>query len=165
MNLKNKKIAIITSWGKSYEMGHIRRMMTLAGYLNEEKNIRTYLLPGNIPPDFPSELKDCLKQEIAFSPDLIIRDMRDSNERDIAELKKIAKVVVIDDNGPGRELADLDIDILPNPLHTYKNPNNYFIFGYNFYKALSGLKGRSFEKKLIMLSIPGMALKAVILNF
>ena len=88
-------IAIITTWSKSLGMGHIQRMSSLAWFLNESKNIKTYLILERLPESFPLELKKYVKTGIDFSPDIIIRDMRNSSEEEIKGLKKISKVFLL----------------------------------------------------------------------
>ncbi len=150
-------MTIKTSWGKALGMGHIQRMATLLWYLNERKNIKTFLISDAIPDFFPVELRNYVKTNIDFKPDIIIRDMRDSTEDEITHLKKTGKVIVIDDNGPGRRLADHAIDILPNPdpSERRKKDSGIFIYGYNFLKAVSDLKGKTIKKELDFAIYPG----------
>ncbi|HEY1406141.1 MAG TPA: hypothetical protein VF857_05985, partial [Spirochaetota bacterium] len=91
---------------------------------------------------------------------LIIRDMRDSDREDIFALKKTAPVVVIDDCGDGRLLADCAIDLLPNLIHPPFAPTfdaAPFLFGYNFTRAITMLDDQSFEKDIDLVVYTGVA--------
>jgi hypothetical protein len=149
-------IAIKTSAGEFLGTGHLQRMCSLLWYLNEYKNIRAFLVSDIIYNSIPDALKKYYKTDIDFSPDIIIRDMRDSSEDEIVFLKRTAPVLAIDDNGPGRKAADNAIDILPNPEAEKKEFNSrIFIYGYNFLKALQGLKNKKINKDLDFVLYPG----------
>jgi hypothetical protein len=149
-------IAIITAWSESLGMGHIQRMSSLVWYLNESRNIKAFLIIKRLPDSFPPELSKYVKADIDFSPDLIIRDMRDSSEEEIIGLKKISKIMVIDDYGPGRGSADRIIDILPDPESEKKDKQfNNLIYGYNFLKSLSLLKDKTILKNIDTAIYPG----------
>ncbi|MFH0977100.1 MAG: hypothetical protein V1874_15065 [Spirochaetota bacterium] len=162
----NYSIAIKTSCGKSLGMGHIQRMSSLLWFLNEQKKIKTALIADSIPEHFPAELKRYIKPDFDFIPELIIRDMRDSYAEEITRLKKISKVLVIDDNGPGRKNADIAIDILPNPDTAGKNFNaGIFIYGYNFLKAVNSLNNKLIKKETDFSVYPGNSADTEYINF
>jgi spore coat polysaccharide biosynthesis predicted glycosyltransferase SpsG len=155
-NRTNNPVAIITSFGKELGNGHIQRMLSLLWFLNLRKNINAFLLSEKIPDFIPAHLQKYIKKNIDFTPGLIIRDMRDSSEDEIMKLKKTAKVIVIDDLGPGKRLADIAIDILPNPCETdNQNSSRIFIYGYNFISAVSDLKNKIINKDLDFALYPG----------
>ena len=159
-------IAIKTSAGKFLGMGHIQRMYSLLWYLNEIKNIKTFLLSDVFPDPFPSELKKYFKENLDFSPELIIRDMRDSSTEEIDLLQNTAPVIVIDDNGSGRQTADYAIDILPNPAHeTNKFDSGIFIYGYNFLSALLKLGNTSIIKNIDFALYPGNSADSEYIEF
>lgn len=152
-------IAIKTSWGKYFGMGHLQRMTSVLWFLNEIKNKKTFLITDSIPEAFPEELNKYVKKNIDFLPSLIIRDMRDSSKDEIESLRETCKVVSIDDNGIGRTIADYAIDILPNPEKAIKRPGlkhkNIFLYGYNFINALFKIKDKTIKKYLDFAIYPG----------
>jgi len=159
-------IAIKTSAGAFFGTGHMQRMSSLLWYLNENKNIKTFLVSDKITDTFPFELKKYLKTNLDFSPDIIIRDMRDSSVDEIAQLKKIAPVLVIDDNGPGRKTADHVIDILPNPdAYNQKFNSRIFIYGYSYLIALRQLKDETIKKELDFAIYPGNSASKEYIDF
>jgi spore coat polysaccharide biosynthesis predicted glycosyltransferase SpsG len=157
--INNLRIAIIASFGKELGNGHIQRMTSLLWFLNTRKNTTAFLISDKIPDFLPADLRKYIKSNIDFLPDLIIRDMRDSSEEEINLLKKSAKVIVVDDMGPGRRTADLAIDILPNPdkaeTEEISNDGSTFIYGYNFLSAVIDLKGKQIKKDLDFALYPG----------
>ncbi|MBN2403595.1 MAG: hypothetical protein JXN64_14550 [Spirochaetes bacterium] len=159
-------IAIKTSAGDSLGTGHMQRMTSLLWFLNECKSIKTYLISDTIPDSFPSELRKHYNADFDFQPDIIIRDMRDSAEDEIARLQKIAPVFVVDDNGPGRNAAHHAIDILPNPdACNGKFNSSIFLYGYNFLSALDGLKDKIIKKELDFAIYPGNAASKEYMDF
>jgi len=96
-------------------------------------------------------LNDFFVTSIPQSTDLIIRDMRDSNESDILMLKNKAPVVVVDDCGKGRSCADLAIDCLPNIKYTesvrtiIESP---FLFGFSFVDFLESSDPKIYSKDI-----------------
>ncbi len=149
--MSSKTIAILTDWGNSIGSGHIQRMTSLLWYLIISKNINAYIVLDHLPPFFPDELKAHWKTEFTPKPDLIIRDMRDSTASEIRALSEISRVLIIDDNGEGREIADHLIDILPTTENTGRNknrePDNLFIYGYGFMNSLHTITGKSHAPK------------------
>jgi spore coat polysaccharide biosynthesis predicted glycosyltransferase SpsG len=159
-------IAIKTSTGASFGTGHMQRMSSLLWYLNETKNTKTFLVSDKIPDSFPFELKKYFKTNFDFSPDLIVRDMRDSSADEITKIRKIAPVLVIDDNGPGRKTADHVIDILPNPdINNYKFDSKIFIYGYSFLTAVRHLKNKTIKKNLDCAIYPGNSASKEYIDF
>ncbi len=159
-------IAIKTSAGVSLGTGHLQRMCSLAWHLNEFKNIKAFIVTDAINDSFPVRLKKYLKNNFDFSPDIIIRDMRDSSEDEISFLKKTAPVIAIDDNGPGRKTADCAIDILPNPAEKNKEFNGkIFLYGFNFLSALKKLDNKIIKKELGFAIYPGNSAGREYINF
>lgn len=149
-------IGLKTSYSGSLGMGHIHRMCSLAWYLNGKKQIKTFIVSDAVPDSFPDELIPFLKDNFDFSPDIVIRDMRDSEEDEIILLKKAGKVITIDDNGSGTKHADHIIDILPNKSpHVRALEFNGFLYGFNFLKSLEKLKNKSINKKINFSIYPG----------
>jgi spore coat polysaccharide biosynthesis predicted glycosyltransferase SpsG len=148
--MSSKTIAILTDWGNSIGSGHIQRMTSLLWHLIISKNINAYIVLDHLPPFFPDELKAYWKTEFTPKPDLIIRDMRDSTASEIRALIEISRVLIIDDNGEGREIADYIIDILPSTENSSRNkkaPDNLFIYGYGFMNSLHTIIGKSYVSK------------------
>lgn len=157
MNKKN--IVIITGTGAHLGAGHIQRMLTLASYIQNKNEFNPLILTNNkkgLPAEFQhlgiSALPDC---------SLIIRDKRDSSETEIADLKKHAPVIAVDDAGKGRNIADYVMDLLPNLQHKLSQEfyrEDLFIYGYNFTKgikiALEKTKEKSIDIAIYTGSIP-----------
>lgn len=185
MVMPDKIITILTSWGKFYGNGHIQRMTTLLWYLNQKKGTKALFVTDSIPESFPKKLHHCITSKINTNTDIIIRDMRDSSLYEIEKLKKISRVMVIDDNGEGHRVADYKIDllpnlerILPNNQSSQHNPydktelkinntsrdnqiinKNFFFFGYNFVKSLLSLKNKTITKKIDFSIYPGSSIR------
>ena len=155
----DKIIAIITDCGTDLGMGHLQRMMSLLWYLNQKNRMKAYLISDSIPDNFPQQLLQHTKKKIDFKPDLIIRDKRNSSIDEISMLKEISRVLVIDDNGDGRDLADHVIDLLPNPDKrlgkTSDQGHDLFIYGYNFFGSLKGINKKRVEKNIDFTIYPG----------
>jgi hypothetical protein len=145
-------------------------MLSLLWFLNSRKKINAFLISdknNSLPQEFQKYIKSDIDQSLKkYQPDFIIRDMRDSSEEEITHLKKYGKVIVIDDLGNGRRIADKAIDLLPNPDQSKLNNGlsqsdagfnnqNAFIFGYNFINAISGLNGKTIKKELNFAIYPG----------
>ncbi|MBN2039024.1 MAG: hypothetical protein JW864_03220 [Spirochaetes bacterium] len=159
-------IALKTCYNTSLGMGHIQRMCSLAWYLNANKKLKAYIVSDDVPDTFPDELKPYLKNTIDFSPEIIIRDMRDSETDEIIQLKKTGKIVCIDDNGPGAEKADYIIDILPNlKPHEKSLKFNSYIYGFNFLKSLENLKKRIINKNIDFSVYPGNSAEEEYIDF
>ena len=142
-----KNITIITGTGGALGTGHFQRMCYLADSLNStgKFNVRLCLTEGS--PDVPESLREIMIDSIPPGTELIIRDMRDSSEEDINFLRKKAAVLVIDDTGPGRNVADYIIDLLPNPVNQ-SVPEKISLFGYNFISEIKAMKTEVFAKDI-----------------
>ncbi len=146
-DFKNKKIAIITDWDEDLGSGHIQRMATVAKSFSKITNLDISIINNkdiNFLKNFP---KNIVKSKIDGNEDLIICDKRDSTIIEISELNEIAKTVVIDDNGEGRNVADFKIDLLPNIRHDDAKILP-LVYGYNFVESLNELKGKTIYKKI-----------------
>ena len=145
--MQHRIVSIVTGWGSGLGTGHVQRMASLASFLNRSKGISAFLVAGRKPDFLPFELHDCFLPSIKPGTGCIIRDMRDSSEEEMRELKKIGSVVTIDDCGPGRRMADAAIDLLPNPENR-DHKKESFIYGYNFIDSLRKLNEEHIEKNL-----------------
>ena len=142
-----KKLSLVTSWGGDFGTGHIQRMLTLLWYYTTNKLFDTeIILKNEIPPFFPEELKQYIKDKPSADTDLIIRDMRDSLSDEIINYNK--KIVVIDDNGPGRYAATCIIDILPNLVYNDAATHGNFIYGHNFVNTTNKLRKLMYKKDI-----------------
>ncbi|HQO38873.1 MAG TPA: hypothetical protein PK986_00235 [Spirochaetota bacterium] len=142
-----KNITIITGTGGALGTGHFQRMCYLADSLNSTGNFSVSLCITEGSPDVPESLKEIMADTIPPGTELIIRDMRDSSEEDINFLRKKAAVLVIDDTGPGRNVADHIIDLLPNPVNR-SVPEKMFLFGYNFISEIKSMKAEVIAKDI-----------------
>ncbi len=136
-------IAIVTGWGQSLGCGHIQRMASLADFLLAETAYPVTLCTEEKPGFLSSVLQKIWSAEVPSGNQIIIRDLRDSSIDSITELKKRGPVCVIDDSGPGRNLADFRIDLLPGRLLKYEKKHYHpecFIYGINFINSLKGMK-------------------------
>jgi len=141
MASQKNKIALVTAWGGNFGTGHLYRMLTLLNYLLVDRNTDTCIVSD--PPSFlDKKFSAFVTHAVPHDTTLIIRDMRDSTAKDIERLKKIAPVMVVDDCGEGRSLADAAIDLLPNlefPESVKPFDEIPFLFGYNFYSSVKSL--------------------------
>lgn len=145
MNKKN--ITIMTGTGGALGTGHFQRMCFLADSLNNYGGFAVKLFITEGRPDIPGPLNGIVTDAIPAETDLVIRDMRDSSEEDIRILKRKAPVLVIDDTGPGRKLADFVIDLLPNPVNQTV-PAKMFLYGYNFISEIKAMKTEVIAKDI-----------------
>jgi len=145
--MRHSVVSIITGWGEDLGVGHIQRMASLADFLNRKKYARAFLISHEKPEFLPSSIYDYISPEIEPGTTCIIRDIRDSNMDDMLNLKKNHKVIVVDDCGPGRNIADLAIDLLPN-LKYANHKKELFIHGYNFTDSIRRLDGRHIAKTI-----------------
>ncbi len=145
--MDKKKITIITGTGGALGTGHFQRMCYLADSLNCDKRYSARLFIAEGKPEIPGPLKDIVAVSLAEKTDLIIRDMRNSSEEDINILKKKAPVLVIDDTGQGRSIADYVIDLLPNPVDQ-SVPEKMFLYGYNFISEIKAMKTEVIAKDI-----------------
>jgi spore coat polysaccharide biosynthesis predicted glycosyltransferase SpsG len=144
------KVALLTDWGKSLGTGHVQRMLSLLEYLLHHKKIDAEIVCDKKPAYIKEDLEKYFVEQLSHDSTLIIRDQRDSNSAEILKLKKTAHVVVIDDQGEGRDAADLAIDLLPVPgfaVEISDFASQAFIFGYNFFSSLEGISINCLEKK------------------
>lgn len=137
--MDKKNITIITGTGGALGTGHFQRMCFLADSLNRAEQFRVKLFITEGSPDVPVPLREIVTGSMPEKTDLIIRDMRDSTAEEINSLKKNSPVLVIDDTGPGRELADHVLDLLPNPVNR-SVPEKMFLYGYNFISEIRTMK-------------------------
>jgi len=141
-----KKISLITSWGNALGTGHIQRMITLLWYFNTNNLYNTEIILKKIPPFFPNEFKNFIKETPSPDTDLIIRDMKNST---IAEIKNYGKkIIAIDDAGPGRYKANYAIDLLPNLINKNVPMQNIFIYGYTFVNTTNKLRKTIYKKDI-----------------
>ncbi len=155
--MAEKIVSILTDRSKKLGTGHFQRMLNLLRFLNIQKGIKAFLVKNNknhIPPG----LEQYIIEGVHPKSDLIIRDMRDSHINDIVSLRKISKVLVIDDCGSGRDKADYVIDLLPN-THRDFDKNEYtlehFIYGFNFSNSIINEKEVFYNKTVDIAFYPG----------
>lgn len=142
------EITIITGYGDEFGSGHYQRMLLLAQKLSADHNIN--FISKNSPNQNYDFINICT--DVPENTDLIIRDKRDSNPDDIEPLKKISKVVVVDDNGEGSLLADKKIDLLVSPdsdNSIYKE--KMLLYGYYFYKSNLEMQNENYKKDIDVL--------------
>ena len=143
-----KRIALLSRWGEGYGMGHIQRICSLYAFL-DLRGCEPVIISGEEIPSDISGRKFRWAEFLSDSFALVIRDMRDSSEQEIAALKKKAPVVVVDDIGEGRKKADLAIDLLPNLVFSFeKNTEFPFIYGYNFTREIELLENSDISKTI-----------------
>jgi hypothetical protein len=142
------RVALLCRWGEGYGMGHIQRMCSLYFFLELNGCEPVIVSRDTLPADLASrEFRSADTVDSSF--DLVIRDMRDSSEAEIIELKKKAKVVVVDDLGEGRNKADCAVDLLPNLVHSIKKDASFpFIYGFNFSREIDTLGGSEVRKTI-----------------
>ena len=141
-----KKISIVTDASPELGMGHLQRMASLCNFINSSKDYTAKLIclkkNNKLLNHFPEEWTT---NNIPKETDIIIKDSRDSTITQINKLKEIAPTIVIDDNGNGRNIADIKIDILPNLIYN-DTIKGKFLYGYNFIKSLSYIKDSNIKK-------------------
>ena len=150
-------VILITAMGSSIGGGHFQRMASLLWRLRNGYGLDAVMLLDCRGGSVPSEIGEHLINSIECSPRLIIRDMRDSDEEEIALLRKHAPVCVIDDLGRGRNTADFRIDILPVPANTITSPGveSGFIYGYDFIRSLLSIGSATVERDTDFAVYPG----------
>lgn len=133
-------IAIISGWDGGLGRGHIQRMASLLDHLVHRTDMPAVLIAGRPPDFFPEDLRRYVLPAPAGRVALFVRDMRDSTAEEIRLLQKTAPVLCVDDLGPGRDLADRAVDLLPNPARPDRLPDGgLFLHGYGFRTALAAL--------------------------
>lgn len=145
--MNKREISIVTGWGGHLGTGHVQRMANLACHINSHTPFRAYLVCETKPDFLPDSFNDMVSNEIRTDSAFIIRDMRDSSLRDMDDLKCHGRVVAIDDCGPGREQADLALDLLPNLKHSIYD-KNLFIFGFTFADSVMKLDAATISKDI-----------------
>jgi hypothetical protein len=145
--MKGGIISIVTGWGGNLGTGHIQRMANLVDYLNRNTRYRASIVCSGKPDFFPDSLKRCLLPVINAASACIIRDMRDSAHDEMLDLKKYGRTIAVDDCGPGRDLSDLEIDLLPN-LNYSISQKDLFIYGYNFTESMRRLEDKPVDRSI-----------------
>jgi len=163
-----KNIAIITDWNPGLGSGHIQRMASLADFLNKNNICRARIITARALPFTGTSFFPWTAEKIPGNTDLIIRDMRDSTGKEIDALRTVAPVLVIDDNGAGRQKADVTIDLLPNPdieagSEAY-HPES-FIYGHSFSSSIAALGDRVFQKDIDLAVYPGTEPDAQLIDY
>ncbi|MBP7734768.1 MAG: hypothetical protein KA369_02220 [Spirochaetes bacterium] len=143
----NTELSIVTGWGNHLGTGHIQRMATLADYINSHTSMRAFIVSEGIPEFIPGHLHDCRSRTIRPGKGIIIRDKRDSRIDEMTMLKENGRVITVDDCGPGRDLADRAIDLLPN-LNYSINQKGLFIYGYSFSDSIRRLGNQTIRKDI-----------------
>lgn len=145
-------VFILTSYNQVFGKGHFFRMCTLGKFL-EEKGVSVKIFSNEIPNGIPLDVLNLFVTEADVDAKVIVRDKRDSSAQEITKLKQNAKVIVIDDIGSGRDVADKAIDFLPNLKYEYND--NFFVPGFSYYNYINSNKDKIIEKqKQILLYSP-----------
>jgi hypothetical protein len=138
----------------------LQRTCALLDFLNNSEDFTACLVTGSEPPLKTHALREYIRKDMPGEADLILRDMRDSTAEEINRLRETAPVAVLDDRGPGREKADLVIDILPHPAHRI-NPAGYypqcFIYGYEFTESVRLLEDLNIPKEIALTLYAGFS--------
>lgn len=152
--MRREIISIVTGWSDRLGSGHIQRMTALADFLERQKMMRPFIIadPGADP--LPSAMSSRVLPYIQSGSSCIIRDMRDSTIDEVISLKRYCRVITIDDCGPGRDFADLAIDLLPN-LEYASRAKRPFIYGYNFTDSIRNIGDRHLRKTIDCAVYPG----------
>jgi len=121
-------ICIVTGCAAGFGYGHVSRMISLLSLL-DAGGYSIAFFSKELPPFFPKTLKKYWVSE-PCPCSLMIRDIRDSTKEEIIALKRLSRnILVIDDDGPGRDIAE-PVDLLPRPGRITRT--EMFIYGYNF---------------------------------
>jgi hypothetical protein len=147
--MANKRITILTAWGNGLGCGHLQRMTTLLWQLRSNGYPVSITLE-RIPESFPFDLREYITGTIPCDTNLIIRDMRDSTEEQILRCKNISPVLVLDDRGPGREMAEFALDLLPHFDSTCGIDSivRSFIYGYSFTQSVNSIQAEIIKKSI-----------------
>ena len=128
-----KTVAIVTGHGGHLGTGHIQRAVSLAWYFSSIPGVESVIRASEPSGVFNDEIHQLFSLTEPVSPDIIIRDMRDSTVEEMQELRCVAKVLAVDDIGEGRDAADWCIDLLPNPglgsSNDFVFQQRHFVFG------------------------------------
>jgi len=134
-------------------------MATLASALERTGWAASELCCESFPSFLPEDVARLHRSSISREPDLIVRDMRDSTECEILNLKKTAPVLVIDDCGEGRNSADFVCDMLPcvrSGCDDRPTETGHFLYGYSFMEELRLLKNSALSKEIDVALYAGM---------
>ncbi len=145
--MMKREVSIVTGWGGHLGTGHVQRMAALACHINRNTPFRAHLVCESRPGFIPDSLNGIIAGEIRPDSAFIIRDKRDSTLREMDELKALGRVIAIDDCGPGREQADLAIDLLPNLKYSIYD-RDLFIFGFTFADSVMKLGASVISKDI-----------------
>ncbi len=143
----NPGVSIITGWGGHLGTGHIQRMTNLADFINCHTAMRACIVSDSIPEFIPPHLRSSFTSTIQPGCGLIIRDKRDSSIEEMTSLKQNGRVITVDDCGPGREMADCAIDLLPNLKYSITK-KGLFIYGYAFSDSIRRLGNQPIRKDI-----------------
>jgi len=141
------EITIVTGWGNHLGTGHIQRMTNLVDFINGHTSMGAFIVSDSIPEFIPSHLRSSFTRTIQPGCRLIVRDKRDSSIEEMTSLKQSGRVITIDDCGPGRELADCAIDLLPNLKYSITK-KGLFIYGYAFSDSIRRLGNQPIRKDI-----------------
>lgn len=145
--MRREIVSIVTGWGNRFGAGHIQRMAALVDFLERKKNMRPFIINDMGADESPHPLPYMTLPYIQPGSSCLIRDMRDSSVEEMLRLKRYCRVITIDDCGPGRDFADLAIDLLPNLTHPLRS-KKAFIFGYNFINSMQLIHSRSVKRTI-----------------
>jgi spore coat polysaccharide biosynthesis predicted glycosyltransferase SpsG len=145
--MRNGTVSIVTGWSGQLGTGHIQRMASLAEFLERKKSLRTFIIIREKPEFLPPSICNHCIPEFKPGGSCIIRDMRDSTIEDMRKLKTAHRVIAVDDCGPGRDIADCAIDLLPNLTHA-AHSREMFIYGYNFMDSIRRLDRQEVAKTI-----------------
>ncbi len=151
-----KNIIIVTGTGGPLGTGHLQRMLNLASYLENKNEFEVSLLIKSGTYPLPEKFSRIKIDRFPSNADLIIRDMRDSENNEIIALNKIAPVLAVDDAGEGRSRAAFSIDLLPPP-GKYSSDSQFnierFLYGYNFTLGIESLGNEYLDTRNIDITI------------
>ena len=145
--MKTKELSILTGWGGPLGTGHMQRMAAFADHVNRHTSLRAFLVCDRAPDFLPPQFKELFSDTIRPGSGIIIRDKRDSETLEMKELKAHARLIAVDDCGPGRDMADLAIDLLPNLKYSI-NTKELFLYGYAFADSVRQLDRRPVTKDI-----------------
>ena len=139
-------ICIITGSGNGLGSGHLQRMMNLSRFIRKHTPHDSRICISGQVAGIPTEMRSFFTDSLPPCS-LIIRDMRDSTAEEIIDLRRTAPVISIDDCGPGRGLADLSVDLLPNPLNAAPR-DDLFLFGHTFTESIRAMRSERIVKEI-----------------
>lgn len=145
-----KVISIVTEWGDGFGCGHIQRMASAMGLLLNG-GYEVFLVHGLKRPDFlPESFQARTVRSVDPQSDLIIRDMRDSTADEIADCRKIAPVLALDDMGKGSSVADHALYLLPHPSRSAEIDKDLerFLYGFTFTDTVKSVTSGRVQKNI-----------------